>query len=211
WASTCPTGAALVEMTLPLRKLVVDEHNVRRNNLAQGKLPRYETARRMATMQWSPQMAPLAELNVKQCLMKHDACHNTPKFRASGQNLAIFKYSGASSSRTNQQLITSAITMWWNERVNANQAVMASYPATWTGGDIGHFTVMARQNNYAVACAAARYVVSGENYFLIACNYATTNVVGKATYNVGKTAAGCTTGTNVNYAGLCKVGEAYNV
>lgn len=108
-------------------------HNVRRNNLALGKLPNYGPARRMATIRWSPELAKLAALNVLQCAMKHDACHNTNKFKASGQNLAMISYSGAESARTNQELLTSSINMWWNENKNANMNVISSFPGSWSG------------------------------------------------------------------------------
>jgi len=109
-------------------------HNVRRNNLALGKVGNFPTARRMATMIWSPELAKLAEFNARQCQMKHDACHNTNKFKSSGQNLAWFSYSGPSSSQTDEQLLTKAVNGWWNENKNANLAVINSYPSTWNGG-----------------------------------------------------------------------------
>lgn len=74
---------------------------------------------------------------------------------------------------------------------------------------IGHFTAMAQQANTAVGCAVASYVSNSLNNFLLACNYATTNIVGEPVYRRGITAAGCNTGTNVNYNGLCKVAEVY--
>lgn len=123
----------LVNLTLALRQHVVRLHNVRRNNLALGLLPRYATARRMATTRWSPVLANLATYNVRQCAMKHDACHNTAKFPHSGQNLAIISYSGNATSRSTAQLLTEAISLWWNERLNANMAVINSYPSSWSG------------------------------------------------------------------------------
>ncbi|EDW65953.1 venom allergen-1 [Drosophila virilis] len=213
WDASCPTSPApfVIDMNLDLRQLVVRLHNVRRNNLALGKVANYGPARRMATMRWSPELATLAALNVRQCAMEHDACHNTNKFKASGQNLAMISYTGAQASRTNAELLTSSINSWWSELKNANMVVINSYPSSWSGGQIGHFTAMAQQANIAVGCAAARFVKGDWNNFLLACNYATTNWVGKPVYVRGPTAAGCNTGTNVNYAGLCKVAEVYNV
>lgn len=123
----------LVNLTLALRQHVVRLHNVRRNNIALGVLPRYATARRMATIRWSPILASLAAYNVKQCTMKHDACHNIPKFPHSGQNLALISYTGNAVSRTTWDLLTDAISLWWNERLNANMAVINSYPSSWSG------------------------------------------------------------------------------
>ncbi|TDG40357.1 hypothetical protein AWZ03_013222 [Drosophila navojoa] len=213
WGAKCPTSPApeLIELNLAQRQHVVRLHNVRRNNLALGKLPRYQPARRMATMRWSPELAKLAAFNVRQCEMKHDACHNTNKFKASGQNLAVIGYTGSGSARSTQELLTSSINSWWNERKDANMNVIRRYPNNWSGPAIGHFTAMARDYNIAVGCAAARYKNGIWNNFLLACNYAATNWIGEAVYASGPTASGCTTGRNVNYAGLCKVAEVYNV
>lgn len=76
---------------------------------------------------------------------------------------------------------------------------------------IGHFTAMAQEKNTHCGCAAAFYYENGMNWFLMACNYATTNWVGEPVYQRGVKASGCKKGTNVNYPGLCKVSEVYNV
>lgn len=68
---------------------------------------------------------------------------------------------------------------------------------------------MAQQANTAVGCAFASYVLKSQNKFLLACNYATTNIVGEPVYRRGLTAVGCNTGTNSNYDGLCTVDEIY--
>lgn len=42
-----------------------------RNKIAAGQIAGYCPASRMATMQWSDELAYLATLNVLQCVMKH--------------------------------------------------------------------------------------------------------------------------------------------
>lgn len=42
-----------------------------RNKIASGGINGYCPASRMATMQWSDELAYLASLNVLQCVMKH--------------------------------------------------------------------------------------------------------------------------------------------
>lgn len=44
---------------------------VLRNKIASGGIAGYCPASRMATMQWSDELAYLASLNVLQCVMKH--------------------------------------------------------------------------------------------------------------------------------------------
>jgi hypothetical protein len=41
----------------------------------------------MSSLKWDSSLAYLAELNVKKCSMKHDACFITDKFKYPGQNL----------------------------------------------------------------------------------------------------------------------------
>ncbi|XP_032308876.1 antigen 5 like allergen Cul n 1 [Drosophila ananassae] len=213
WASTCPTSPSPTAKNFGAsdQQLILKMHNYRRNRLASGLLTKYKAAKRMATMRWDAELATLAALNVKQCKMNHDACHNTKKFKASGQNLAIYGYSGPQSGKTVRELIIASINMWWNEKKDANMAVINKYPSSWSGPQIGHFTAMAQEKNTHCGCAAAFYYENGMNWFLMACNYATTNWVGEPVYQRGVKASGCKKGTNVNYPGLCKVSEVYNV
>lgn len=67
----------------------------------------------MATMQWSSELAQLAELNVKQCVMKHDECHNTKDFKHSGQNLAYTRWINMQMSVP--KVINRQIKAWFNE------------------------------------------------------------------------------------------------
>ncbi|KAH8307623.1 hypothetical protein KR044_005700 [Drosophila immigrans] len=209
WAASCPTNPApfLININETLITHISVAHNVRRNRLALGNLPGYGPARRMATVRWVPELARLAALNVRQCVEQRDNCHNTNTFSNSGQNLALITYSGDWTTKPNQELLTQAIHGWWLEYENANMAVINSYPINWTGGAIRNFATMAQQRNYAVGCAAARYVRNSMNHFLLACNYAVDNTPGRAVYVTGVTGAGCQLGTNVNQPGLCKLAE----
>lgn len=108
-------------------------HNSYRNQLASGLLTRFKPAKRMATMQWDAELATLAALNVKQCKMNHDACHNTKKFRASGQNLAMYGTTGDIASMAVATLIRTSVNSWWNEKKDATQAIMAKYPSNYSG------------------------------------------------------------------------------
>jgi hypothetical protein len=65
----------------------LDEHNVLRNKIAGGQEKGFSSASQMSTLKWDSTLAYLAELNVKKCSMKHDACYKTDKFKYPGQNL----------------------------------------------------------------------------------------------------------------------------
>lgn len=68
-------------------EFILHEHNKRRNFIASGNLPGYYPAAKMASLQWDDELAFLAELNVKTCVVEHEDCKNSYRFRNVGQNL----------------------------------------------------------------------------------------------------------------------------
>ncbi|XP_064537065.1 antigen 5 like allergen Cul n 1-like [Drosophila montana] len=211
WGSACPSDKALVDFTTSDQNAIVAKHNEYRNFIAGGGDSKLSPACRMATMQWSDELAYLASLNVKSCQMSHDGCHNTDDFKWSGQNLAWIGYFNPLNATANA---ISSVTMWYNEVSNTQQSQIDAYPSNYNGATIGHFTVMVADRNTRVGCAASTYSVSGQSYkaFLMACNYAATNVIGVKMYNsctVG--ASKCTTGVNPSYKFLCSTKEVYDV
>ena len=64
-------------MTPELKDTFLKAHNEKRNLIASGNVTGFGPAVRMATMVWSDELGALAEMNTKQCGMKHDSCHNT--------------------------------------------------------------------------------------------------------------------------------------
>lgn len=74
----------------------------------------------------------------------------------------------------------------------------------------GHFTQIVRDASDRIGCAMSQYVKPGEwltNYLV--CDYAYTNLVGSAVYEVGPAASKCTTGPNPNFPALCSESEKY--
>lgn len=74
------------------QKLILRKHNTLRNYFASGKEKNFKSAAKMNELKWDPTLAYLAELNVKQCWMSHDACHKTDQFVFPGQNLYVTAY-----------------------------------------------------------------------------------------------------------------------
>lgn len=84
-------------------------------------------------------------------------------------------------------------------------------PALLFHSSIERFALMAQQQNIALGCAASRFFKNGLNQFLLVCNYAVENVAGQRVYVSGPVGEGCQTGMNVNYPGLCKFAEDFNI
>lgn len=76
---------------------------------------------------------------------------------------------------------------------------------------IGHFTAMMTDRSTDVGCAISSYKgKSGTNtfnYYLLACNYASTNILGCPVYKTGSSASSCTLGRDSTFTGLCNVNE----
>lgn len=86
---------------------------------------KFPSAERMATMQWNDELAKLAELNVKQCKMRHDDCHNTESFPKAGQNLAAIAWMGMKKSV--ESVIDSQIQNWFSEYKHCPVDVIKSF------------------------------------------------------------------------------------
>ncbi|XP_017043633.1 antigen 5 like allergen Cul n 1 [Drosophila ficusphila] len=205
----CPADAYLVNLT-GLHDLILDEHNALRNVLAAGKAPKLPQPDRMATLRWHAELEDLATLNVKQCALQYDPCHNTPEFRNSGQNLAIINITllQGEGNHTDECLIRESIGGWWNQSINITREQLQRFPKGKLGDSIRNFAIMARDNNTFVGCAALRFdKPAGHPQFLLACNYASNYVPDWPIYR--EKSIGCQSGSDLKYPSLCKAGEQY--
>ena len=120
----------MVTINESLRQLLVNAHNEKRNFIAGGGDARHRPAGRMATMQWDNELAELAALNVKQCNIAHDQCHNTDAFKYSGQNLAWF---GTTGTFDNADRLKATVELWYNEVQYSRQSYIDSFPSNYNG------------------------------------------------------------------------------
>lgn len=132
WDSSCPSDAELLVLSPENKRQLVQLHNEKRNYIAGGNDPAHNAACRMATMQWDDELAYLAELNVRQCAMKHDSCHNTDAFKYSGQNLAWQGYSNQLPAMTT--VLEKAVDQWYKEVTNSHSGIIeGGYPSNYNG------------------------------------------------------------------------------
>ncbi|XP_064552312.1 antigen 5 like allergen Cul n 1 [Drosophila montana] len=204
-ARLCSANVQILNLTQH-QPIILNQHNQHRNLLASGKLENLKVPEKMATMQWHEELEKLATLNVKQCSLKYDPCHNTPEFRNSGQNLALVKIN--KTDMTNEELINSTIDRWWDQHKNITQQRVEYLPKEPKITDlVRNFAVMARDNNTHVGCAAIRYGSGLMQNFLMACNYASNYMPEYAIYRVKS--LNCQNGYDRFYPALCKAGEQY--
>lgn len=132
----CAPGSEVIEMTQSRIDLLLDIHNSLRNQLALGNLTGLDGATlppaiRMSTVRWNKELSDLAELNVRQCKMSHDPCHNTAEFRFSGQNLGIL--SNNVRFRDPDEVINGLSRTWFNQYKMANGSNIDKCCFTYSG------------------------------------------------------------------------------
>ena len=200
------SNVVVVPMTETLMNFIVNRHNQHRSTTATGGISHLPTASRMRQMSWDADLATLAEIHVRHCNFAHDQCRATTDFPYAGQNLAM---SASSQPDTNQQnRLQMAIDSWFNEYQQTTASNIDSIPSNIN--NIGHFTVMMRENNIRVGCAyiTYNYSQSGTNWYahMITCNYADNNFVGSPVYTRGAACSQCSSiGSTCStiYSGLC--------
>lgn len=186
-----------------LRSLTALGHTLGRD----GNLP---SGVRMAQVRWDSTLAHFANLNVRQCEMRHDPCRNTDDFNFSGQNLAMLFTGGNINIDT---FIVNMIDLWFNERQYAIPSDIPSFNASRLN-EIGHFTALVNERQTHIGCSMSMFDfdLSGTTWRagLLACNYAFTNMIGWPVYRVGAAGSQCLQGTDGTYPGLCTLNEPIN-
>ncbi|EAA11192.2 AGAP006418-PA [Anopheles gambiae str. PEST] len=188
--------------------LILSEHNKRRSQLAQGELKPFQPAVRMPTLTWDEELAKQAGNNARSCTYQHDSCRNTPVFAWAGQNLALSQSSGM--NKTVSEVISSSIASWWSEHNVTREEQLNTYPSSYSGPAIGHFTQMASDQSDKIGCAMQNWVSDNWQTYYFVCNYGVTNIADRPVYKAGAVASKCTTGRNPTLPGLCSETETIN-
>ncbi|KAH8262364.1 hypothetical protein KR026_000572, partial [Drosophila bipectinata] len=191
---------------------IVKLHNERRNRLANGREPTLPRAARLVTMQWSSELADLAEFNAKMCKAQHDDCHNSKTFSNSGQNIIVFNLTHNVENELLGKLVPELLSLgaqtWWSEYENMTSDSLEVYSCDVKEQKIyRHFAVMAVEGNSHVGCAAAQYLVQNMTQFKLTCNYARAPVCGQQVYSFRP--VGCKTGRNRKHSALCSPEELF--
>ncbi|XP_061402291.1 antigen 5 like allergen Cul n 1-like [Musca vetustissima] len=212
FAPRCQPDATMIDIN-PYRHVFVDEHNKRRNLIASGQLPGYYPASRMATMVWDEELQYLAALNVRTCILDHDDCYHTYRFKNCGQNLCAIsrlKYDALNVT----SLIDETIRLWFdNEHHLVDSSYVTAFRVAHHFEDYGHFTEMIVDRNIRLGCAIMQYTRPDYPYvhvYHVVCNYASVYALGAPLYNVGRPGSGCITGVNPRYPALCSVKEYFD-
>ncbi|XP_055595570.1 antigen 5 like allergen Cul n 1-like [Uranotaenia lowii] len=195
FGSNC-TRPMLIKMTQKFVNLILNFHNEKRNKLACGSMRRYASASSMQKLRWNDELAHMAEYNAKSCHFAHDQCHNTPKFRHSGQSIGMKWFHG--HNYTAPYVVRDLMRKWYVEHKMAKQHDVDLCKYSSESYKIGHFTQMIRADTTEVGCALVRFQKHNNNlkfvHYYLVCNYSEGNVENKPIYKRGEPCSGCKLG-----------------
>ncbi|XP_075167893.1 antigen 5 like allergen Cul n 1-like [Haematobia irritans] len=207
----CPSDAIMIDLE-PYRDFILHEHNKRRNFIASGLLPGYYPASRMAALVWDEELEFLAELNVRTCVVDHDECKNTYRFRNVGQNLVAIARLKQERQNITEILLTD-LWLWYTEHKLINSDFMTEFKVNMNFEKYGHFAEFVLDRNTHVGCSMIRYTRPDFPHayiYNLACNYASIFALDVPVYLAGKPGSACKTGRHNQYPALCSTQEVYN-
>lgn len=206
-------NGGLVRWSSKDRQLIEDLHNHYRNQVAGRKVKNFPGAHRMLKMKYDKELEYLAILNVRKCIIRHDANFVTARFRYPGQNWAAMFNSAAHIGKKNG--IKGSIKMWFDEYRYAalipNQQNHVCFKNTNMNKQIGHFTEIMRDKAKRVGCAAMKYYKWPYYTFYMVCNYSYGNMNREEVYEAKKrgksVGQGCKKGRDYRFKNLCNAQE----
>ncbi|XP_058465386.1 antigen 5 like allergen Cul n 1-like [Malaya genurostris] len=206
FGSNC-TRPMLIKMSPKYVNLILNYHNAKRNHLACGSMRRYGSASSMQKLHWNDELALLAEYNAKSCDFAHDECHNTIKYRYTGQSIGMKWFHGLNYTTT--RVVRDILRNWYLEHKLAKQRDLDRFMFGPHAFEIGHFTQMVHADTTELGCALVRFLKRTKNisfvHFYLVCNYSEGNLVDRPVYRQGKRCSRCKHGcTGAKFRCLCR-------
>ncbi|XP_068146427.1 antigen 5 like allergen Cul n 1-like [Drosophila tropicalis] len=226
-ADSCSPDAHVVRITTIRRTMILNELNAYRDRIARGDLIGFNPATRMATLQWDPELASFAELNVKRCALVNDHCRNSDQFRNVAQVVAEGGWQNLANEGANLQeyhtedeVIRATLEQMFAEYKECSMRDIIAYSPPMNSKCIAYFTQLVRDTTTHVGCGILRetrnttnargeYVLNTHQY--MTCNFVRGNDVNAPVYQSGdRPATECLTGRNPLFINLCSINEIYD-
>ncbi|XP_013107180.2 antigen 5 like allergen Cul n 1 [Stomoxys calcitrans] len=209
FAPICASDVKIIPIRPELQEAIIFRHNLYRNAIA-GGWGQYKPAAHMALTRWNPELARLAELNVRRCDAEHDLCRNTNDFNFAGQNIGVIYHRGNDFDA--EQTALHQIDTWFAESDLASMDTINEYRTPEDGTQIGSFTGMVQEMGNQMGCAILQQtVIEDIVQQILTCNYSYINIEGLPVYIPGEPGSKCTTGTDPTFKALCSANEFYDV
>ncbi|XP_057668227.1 venom allergen 3-like isoform X2 [Diorhabda carinulata] len=192
-----------VEFTQYQKMYIVDIHNDIRNHVAsgletKGKLGNQPPATNMLQLEWSDELAKIAQRWADQCIpvnatKQHDTCKTTSQFDNVGQNILTAVTNGTDVSE-----LAILILNWYKQVVNVIPSDIDHFEGIKRGQFlIGQYTQLVWANTKAVGCGMSIYKDSPRGFYnqRLVCNYGPGgNIIGQPVYLQGIPCTGCPKG-----------------
>ncbi|KAB0802852.1 hypothetical protein PPYR_05040 [Photinus pyralis] len=202
-------GYIKIHFTKSERDALLDAHNTLRNYVASGQERRgnpgpQPSASNMRALQWSEELALVADRWISQCIYSNDICRDLDRFPV-GQNIVRGNFA------TNDLL--SFIKEWYDEVLYFNAIEVDSFHLPDGNSSLfTKYTQMMWADTYQIGCARAAFqtpigskVSYVEHFF---CNYGPSgNIPNQPVYLKGPACTACPEGTSctLEYPALCEV------
>ncbi|XP_057339809.1 venom allergen 5-like [Microplitis mediator] len=158
---------------------IVKAHNDRRALVASGEEkrgnPGPQPAGQIPPLEWSDEIAEVAQRWANQCNFGHDECRNLDQ--SIGQNVGlVWDPSGYNSK------LTDLVESWYNEVQNFDGSKVGKFEWQETPA-IGHYTQLVWGATTQVGCGLTKYLTDNSYHTYLVCDYGPTgNFIGQPVY-----------------------------
>ncbi|XP_034477289.1 antigen 5 like allergen Cul n 1-like [Drosophila innubila] len=203
FAAACGEHAEIFPMTDNVKRLIVRQHNVYRNIVAQRSLHLLPTASRMLKVKWDTNLAQLAEYAVKKCSIKRPTSSFSTTMASKPGFNAIYNKYPKQQEQDEIKILGSQLKAWYDEyrRTTTESLLSGRSP---DGRDVSHFIQLITGLNDRVGCAIVKYEQDKWKIQLMICLYGCYKQNNQVTYAIGYLPGDkCKCGSDRQFKNLC--------
>lgn len=108
-----------------VERFLLRRFNELRDSVAKGGFNGLSPASRMGTLKWNPELAYLAEFNVRDCVLRHDECRNTKFTQNAGQTVGYRGIKGKLPEL--EDILRDIIGVWLREKSRTSMVNIMKY------------------------------------------------------------------------------------
>merc|ERR1711936_996994 len=192
-------------LTAAAKEQLLDTHNLLRQKVASGGQTGQPSGSNMRKLEWSDELAEVAQRWADQCKGGHDVSRDMCDGTVVGQNVAAFWNSVEEPQDTVMGSMNTTTLYWYDEVNNPGFNSAHINPFVFDYGS-GHYTQVVWADTTMVGCGLTYFLEAGWYSKLVVCNYAVAgNLEGGALYQEGAGCGTCPPGTacDTTYDALC--------
>merc|ERR1712215_527157 len=204
-APVCGDTLIYSGLTTAAKEQLLHTHNLLGQKVASGGETGQPGGSNMRKLDWSEELARVAQRWADQCKGGHDTARDMCDGTMVGQNVAAFWNSVEDSVDTVLGTMDTTTKYWYDEVTNPGFDSANINPFVFDYGS-GHYTQVVWADTTMVGCGLTYYLEAGWYTTLVVCNYAVAgNLEGVPMYQLGAPCTTCPSGTSCDtqYDALC--------